>query len=277
MSEPEGEPLPYIWGRVGIKPVKILIDTGASCTLVREDHLSVEDRRGILPTFRTITGVTGDLLEVVGEGEVNLVINGRKVKYHSIIVRNMKQSVIVGYDLLSDEGFTLDFTQRRRTTPRKQEKSSLRLRQEVNIPAQSYHVAEIKPNKRLDECLEARVQAEKLIDRGVWVMDSVATIREDGGILVCVVNENPYDITLKKRTRLATVKSYRGCRVNEVRVSDWLSSEGIRGDTVTNVNSHGGGTQLGSGDKKTSRSNLAGIRYPTRDRSTEGSNTTCSI
>ena len=87
----------------------MLIDTGATCTLVLLAMLGKEEKRNIKHSHRVITGVTGDNLEVVREGDITLTINGQEIKHNCVVVKNMRQEVIVGYDLLSEEGFVLDF------------------------------------------------------------------------------------------------------------------------------------------------------------------------
>ena len=176
--------LPYVRGKVGSKPTRLLIDTGAACTLIHYSTLGERERQEVIPSYRNITGVTGDNLEVIGESDVSITINGREVLHNCVVVKNMRQDAIIGYDLLSEEGFVLDFSKAWKDKPERKEKSYLRLPKETEMKPRTYQVFEVSPARRLDRCLEARVRPQKIAESGVWVMDSVTSINKEGKVTV---------------------------------------------------------------------------------------------
>ena len=207
-------------GKVGNCPAKMLIDTGAAVTLVHQRLLKLNHTH-IQPTSRRVTGVTGSALNLLGEANIELTINGLITNHNCLIASELDHDVIIGYDLLKAEGYTLDFSE-----PGKERKQTayLRLPRDFHIPAQSHKFIQVTPSRRLDLCLEARVTPVEMKAPGIFVEDSICNIDEDGKILVCVGNMNAYGVTLPRRTRLASVFSYQGERVNHTYVSDWLTA-----------------------------------------------------
>ena len=216
------------------RPAKMLIDTGAAVTLVHQRlllHNILETRRSntrhhpttqIRPTNRRVTGVTGTALDIVGEATLEFSINGLVTNHTCLIVAEMEHDAILGYDFLKAEGFTLDFSEPGRSKSNTKQSAYLRLPGEVHIPALSQKFLRVTPSRRLDLCLEARIVPINVTTPGIWVEDAVASIDEDGKVLVCIGNMNAYGVTLPRRTRVASVFSYQGERVNNIQVSDWV-------------------------------------------------------
>ena len=213
--------LPFVMGKVGHYPAKMLVDTGAAVTLVHA-RLLQPGMAELHITNRRVTGVTGSALDIVGEANLDITINGLATNHNCLIVAEMDHEVIIGYDLLKAEGYTLDFSEPGRQKPNRKQTAYLRLPGEVHIPALSQKYLRVTPSRKLDLCLEARILPINLASPGIWVEDAVAPIDEDGKVLVCVGNANAYGVTLSRRTRVARVTSYQGERVNNLQVSDWI-------------------------------------------------------
>ena len=210
-------------GMVGGQPIKLLVDTGAAVTLVNYDVIKNVSPK-IRPTKRKIVGVTGAPLDVKGEAELELTINGLVTNHNCLVVGNMKNEAIIGYDLLKEEGYTLDFSEPGKAERGKRQTACVRLPCEVHIPAYTRKFVRMKPSRRLDLCLEARVEPATMPSPGVWAEDAVSTIDSEGRILVSVVNTTACGITLARRTRVANVFSFQGERVNHIKVVDWISA-----------------------------------------------------
>jgi transposase InsO family protein len=199
----------------------MLVDTGASITLVHCKLLKPSSN--LKPTHCKVTGVTGSPLRIMGEAMLDLNINGLVTNHRCVIVETMEHDAIIGYDLLKGEGYTLDFSNPVRARKGKRQTACLRLPSELHIPAQSRKFVHITPSRRLDWCLEARVEPLAIPLPGVWVEDAVSTIEEEGKVMISIVNTTACGLTLQRRTLVAHVFSFQGERVNHIRVSDWLT------------------------------------------------------
>ena len=209
-------------GKVGNCPAKMLIDTGAAVTLVHQRLLN-QNTYTLKPTGRKVTGVTGSTLELLGEADIELSINGLVTTHNCLIAAAMDHDVIIGYDLLKAEGYTLDFSEPGVNKRNHKQTAYLRLPGDLHLPAQTKKFVHITPTRRLDLCLEARVEPIKISTPGIWVEDAVSTITEEGKILVCIVNTNAWGVTLPRRTRVANTFSFQGTRINHIQVGDWLT------------------------------------------------------
>ena len=208
-------------GKVGNCPAKMLVDTGASITLVHRKLLTANCE--LMPTRCKVTGVTGSPLRLMGEAKLDITINGLSTNHKCVIVEAMEHDAIIGYDLLKGEGYTLDFSHPEPEGKGRKQTACLRLPSELHLPAQSRKFVHITPSRRLDMCLEARIEPATLPVQGVWVDEAVSDIDEDGKVLISIVNTTACGLTLHRRTRIAKVFSLQGERVNHLKVSEWLT------------------------------------------------------
>lgn len=201
----------------------MLIDTGAEVTLAHQ-RVVRPNLHNLRTCNRRLTGVTGETLEVLGALDLDLKLHNETARHEIIVVKDIPYDVIVGKDFLEKENYTLKF-QPRNTKEYIEQAASVRLNKILSIPAASRQYLWLQPNRQLDQCAEARVRPVSQIAYGTWVEDAVTDISDDGKVLICIINTNPHSITLARRTRLATVTSYSGQRVNNIQIKDWVESE----------------------------------------------------
>ena len=221
-------------GMVGHQPAKLLIDSGAAATLVHK-RLLPEEGTQLRKTFKRVTGVTGADLRISGEADIDIEFNGLRITHNCLIVEDMENDVLVGYDFLTNGGYVLDFSRLPNEGPSqpkaknyialnqltKQQTADLRLGAETYVPAYTCKYLLVKPARELERCLEARVRPVGIAE-GVWVDDAVADIESNGKILVCLSNGTPEGVTLPRKTLLAKATSMPEERVNAISVQDWL-------------------------------------------------------
>ena len=215
--------LPVIQGLLEGRRVSVLVDTGAQVTLVHQRV--VPDNICVTPTTKTVTGVTGAPLDIVGEAWMSVTLNNDTFDYPCVIVRDMQYDMLIGIDLLRNRKYVLDFS-RSKGEERVRQTAYLRLNQVVNIPARTRKILQLKPSCPLDSCKEAWVTPEKLIVEDVWVEEAVSKVDSQGRITVSLVNSNEYDVTMSRRTKVATVESYADCRVIPLKAADMQTSSG---------------------------------------------------
>ena len=206
--------LPFVLGKVNGELINILADSGAMCSVV---HYKVIKGMGlpVRPSSSVLTGVTGAAIDVVGEVLLPLEINGRKFEHNCIVVRGMDYNMIMGYDLMTKQGYILNFSGRDidQTTSYT---ACVRLPQEVVIQPRTRRVLQVKPGRRLDNCPEVWVRPEGLKEPGVRVDEALAPVDKEGNLLIGLVNENFHEITLERRTRLAVVEGCPGQQISNI-------------------------------------------------------------
>ena len=216
--------LPVIHGLLEGRRVNVLVDTGAQITMVHQRVLP--DNVVVIPTTKTVTGVTGAPLDIAGEARMSVTLNNETFDYQCVIVRKMEYDMLIGIDLLRSRKYKLDFSQSTEQE-RVQQTANLRLHQAINVPAMTRKVLQIKPSRNLDLCKEAWVTPEKQVLDNVWVEESVSKIDKQGRIIVSLVNCNEYEINMCRRTKLARVESYANCRLMPLMTADVQPSTNV--------------------------------------------------
>ena len=88
--------LPIVSGFVDGRRAKMLLDSGATTTLVH--HRMVPKGKGLLCTNHRISGITGNELPVLGELDLDLTVNGSVINHRCLIVKEMAYDALIGYD-----------------------------------------------------------------------------------------------------------------------------------------------------------------------------------
>ena len=93
-------------GKIYENPAAITIDTGAEVSIVRKGLVRAEDVEPIPETIRLKT-VTGESTPIMGEAEVEICVGQLKIR-HRALVASMEDDFILGMDLISRHGLTID-------------------------------------------------------------------------------------------------------------------------------------------------------------------------
>ncbi|THD29140.1 hypothetical protein D915_000005 [Fasciola hepatica] len=137
------QPFPMVLIRLAGKYMEVLIDTGATRSLINEAWLggkwpTVWEPKGIV---ELLCGVDGRAVETVGAVTLKLLIGVMGHMHKFVVVRGMAPSVIVGVDILSVLHFVVDldhdFLRTPRGTVRFLPEKILRTNTAVLVPARS--------------------------------------------------------------------------------------------------------------------------------------------
>ena len=95
------------------KPVKSLIDTGATRSVISENFAvnmginifeEIGDERNIL------TSATGHMLNILGKAEITIKIEGMILAYTFLVVEQLSQNIILGLDFLEHYKAKIDYS-----------------------------------------------------------------------------------------------------------------------------------------------------------------------
>ena len=89
-----------------------MVDTGSSYSILHSDVWETfpeQVKEGIQQTTKSLVTVDGSLLDVVGEATVTLYLGKLRVKV-DVIIANITQAGILGFDFLEKFNATLDFS-----------------------------------------------------------------------------------------------------------------------------------------------------------------------
>ncbi|KAJ8961409.1 hypothetical protein NQ318_014655 [Aromia moschata] len=94
------------WNCVNGKERLLLLDTGATRTIIRPDIVGTAAR--ITPTSWRLRTATGDPATIRGETNVTIVIGNMSFE-HRALVAEIEDELILGMDIMNTKGFELDF------------------------------------------------------------------------------------------------------------------------------------------------------------------------
>jgi len=96
----------YVFGKVNGKPVHLLVDTGATKTIIRPDAL---ERKGLINQMVTLKLRTATGQEVPTHGKIAVLLEiGSQVINHEVIVADITEEFILGMDVIRKYGFHID-------------------------------------------------------------------------------------------------------------------------------------------------------------------------
>ena len=101
------KPATYVTGKINGFNAKMLLDSGASCSVVRSEYITPKDVKPLGST--TLTNADGTELSVKGIATAPVILNGLNTPHSFIVVDNLLVPVILGCDFLFKHGMTLDF------------------------------------------------------------------------------------------------------------------------------------------------------------------------
>jgi len=103
-----------VWGELGGVKAEVMLDSGSSVSLVREQMLSgIKDFECVNSCARQLKLVTasGAELPVLGHIRSSIRIGEIELLHTFVVVKSLVASVILGVDFLHENGLVLDFTQ----------------------------------------------------------------------------------------------------------------------------------------------------------------------
>ncbi|KAI5742809.1 hypothetical protein M8J77_011525 [Diaphorina citri] len=95
-----------IRGKVNQRDCNILLDTGASKSILRRDILAETNLKN--PDKYTLKTATGEQSRVYGEIEVKIQLGNVKMR-HTFVVADIVDDCILGFDFMMDHGVSMDF------------------------------------------------------------------------------------------------------------------------------------------------------------------------
>ena len=217
---------PHVALKIGTETVHALIDTGADRTLVTADLLDKilprTGRERIEPSSVQLRGATGHPLKVLGQIPIVLNFRGVKVKHIVQVIDNMRDTLLLGSDLMRDKvslnkGRQLAIVHRgdRATLPINYEMPRMRVAtsQLVEIAPNSVRLAEchvilqapLHANMRVSEEILVTVSAEgknSSDDKtyGLGVEDVLTSVDSKGKINCLLANTTPDPIVIEANT-----------------------------------------------------------------------------
>lgn len=96
-------------GTIGSRTYRLLIDTGATHTLLHPKVLSEEEASQLVPSLANIRSVTGELTPVTGLATVKIQLGGLTLN-HTAFVAPIDQDCILGVDFLKKHRCMVDFS-----------------------------------------------------------------------------------------------------------------------------------------------------------------------
>ena len=97
----------YVTGKVNGFDTNMLLDSGASCSVIHSEYVLSREVKPISST--TLTNADGTELSLKGTTTVPVILNSLDTPHPFIVVDHLSAPVILGCDFLSKHGVTLDF------------------------------------------------------------------------------------------------------------------------------------------------------------------------
>ena len=97
----------YVTGKINGFSTNILLDCGASCSVIRSECVLAGDVKPMSST--TLTNADGTELSLMETTTVPVILNGLNTSHTFIVVEHLSAPVILGCDFLSKHGVILDF------------------------------------------------------------------------------------------------------------------------------------------------------------------------
>ena len=195
----------YVDGMVNGQLLSLLLDTGATMTILNSRTVPAEK---ILPTTWALRTATGEPAKVYGETVATFFIGGQHLK-HRALVAEIDEDVILGMDLMIEYGIKLDMSRGVMTLgdedvilrQGKDLSARVLLLEDTALPAQSQILTHgtIEGHLPAGQCMLLEPgRHEQEVGRGVLVARSL--IKTGHTTPIRLMNLNSFPITLKKGT-----------------------------------------------------------------------------
>ena len=87
--------------KIGYIPLRCLIDTGASISLIHKRSFKTLKSVNLNKSSISLQSASGDAIRVLGKANLDVKINSPMIKHTYIIVGNLSRNAIIGKDFLS--------------------------------------------------------------------------------------------------------------------------------------------------------------------------------
>ena len=212
-------------GNVGDMPMRMLVDSGAAISVVRNDVLSDSCRKKMTMAQKTAVGANGLPLKIMGQVAVKISLGTFQAIQTLAVVQDLTFECILGADFLSGNKAVMDFRTNTLhlgnhttiTVPASQtvgaqvsdaiHNISIHAPEDLQVPARSVRLV----NGMLPSgfCREAGVE-EGLVEpaavglpKHLCVARSLGKVSSNGSVLLQVMNVSPTTVTVYKGTTLA--------------------------------------------------------------------------
>ena len=99
----------YTVGKLNNKTIRMLVDSGASCSVIRADHVNQSEIKPVMAT--KLINADGRNIIPCGTTTMIVILGDFSVKQSFIVVEHLSTPIILGCDYLANNGFVLDFQQ----------------------------------------------------------------------------------------------------------------------------------------------------------------------
>ena len=96
----------FAGGNVGHRCMQILLDSGATLSVIRNDDRS---RKSLTATSKTAIGANGPPLKVMGQVNIDVSLGRFRAAHTFIVVKDLTFECILGVDLLRSNKAVMDF------------------------------------------------------------------------------------------------------------------------------------------------------------------------
>lgn len=186
----------------------MLLDTGATKTIIRPDLAKKLDKSHLLPTKWRLRTATGEQATASGEIDLTIIVGNTTIK-HRVLVAEVEDEFILGMDIMKKHGFKLDLKKGVMTVdeeelvlhPREDQAVRVLIAEDVTLPERSEVI--VKGQLEGGFCEGNIVMLEPKNDdakTGTGVVIGKSLIKVDKGIPVRIMNVNFYPVVLKKGT-----------------------------------------------------------------------------
>ena len=203
----------FVEGHLNHFGVRILIDSGAAVSLVRDDVWKViSPGRELQPYSVLLQGATGEAIHVLGTCEITVHLGRKAFKHTLLVVTGLKQSCILGIDFLQCNQCVLDFQQRKMRVGDQMvslfgleatEQMCLKLDANVRVLAGHEMIALIKEVPKILSGEDLIFEPKKLKSNDVWI--ARALVRNSETIPLRIMNTSDHTVTLFKGTVIGTL------------------------------------------------------------------------
>ena len=138
--------------------VTFLVDSGAAATLMRKDvweRVNSSNVKALSPwSERTLVGVEGTPLQVLGQTEIDLTLSGRSFHAEILVVNSLTTEAILGLNFLEENSASIDLGSKRLVFKR---------HNELSVPLRKRYQPESNPSIKVLEKVEIPPRSEVLV------------------------------------------------------------------------------------------------------------------
>lgn len=198
----------YVDGTIDSIPLKMLLDTGATKTIIRPDLVKKMGKSNLFPTKWRLRTATGEQATASGEIDLNITVGNTSIK-HRVLVAEVEDEFILGMDIMRKHGFKLDLKkgvmmvneEELVLNPREENPARIIITEDVTLPERSESI--VHAQLKDDFCEGNVVMLEPQnddVETGKGIVIGKSLMKANPVILVRIMNINFYPAELKRGT-----------------------------------------------------------------------------